>query len=124
MKRIAAIAAGMTMGLSLATAQAADTVTIQLKWVAQAQFAGYFVAREKGFYKDAGLHVTIKPGGPDAAPPQGIAGGGADGGVALLPAALASRRKGRPPGNCSKAFKRPWPELRCPALARDTQTAI
>ena len=75
MKNIVAIAAGVTMGLSLATAQAADTVTVQLKWVAQAQFAGYFVAKEKGFYKDAGLDVTIKPGGPDVAPPQVIAGG-------------------------------------------------
>jgi NitT/TauT family transport system substrate-binding protein len=62
MKRIAAIAAGMTVGLSLATAHAADTVTIQLKWVAQAQFAGYFVAKEKGFYKDAGLDVEILEG--------------------------------------------------------------
>ncbi len=78
MKNIVALAAGMTMGLSLANAQAADTVTIQLKWVAQAQFAGYFVAKEKGFYKEAGLDVTIKPGGPDVAPPQVIAGGGAD----------------------------------------------
>ena len=51
-------------GLPLATAHAADTVTIQLKWVAQAQFAGYFVAKDKGFYKDAGLDVTINPGGP------------------------------------------------------------
>jgi ABC-type nitrate/sulfonate/bicarbonate transport system substrate-binding protein len=61
MKNIVALAAGVTMGLSLTTAQATDTVTIQLKWVAQAQFAGYFVAREKGFYKDVGLDVTIKP---------------------------------------------------------------
>ena len=48
MKKVLALATGMTMGLSLTTAQAADTVTIQLKWVAQAQFAGYFVAKEKG----------------------------------------------------------------------------
>jgi len=70
MKKILALAAGMTLGVSLSTAQAADPVTIQLKWVAQAQFAGYFVAKEKGFYKDAGLDVTIKPGGPDVAPPR------------------------------------------------------
>jgi NitT/TauT family transport system substrate-binding protein len=62
-------------GLSaLAPAQAADKVTLQLKWVTQAQFAGYYVAKDKGFYKDAGLDVTIKPGGPDVAPPQVIAG--------------------------------------------------
>jgi hypothetical protein len=49
-----------------------------LKWVTHAQFAGYYVAKAKGYYKDAGLDVTINPGGPDVAPPQVIAGGGAD----------------------------------------------
>src|SRR3982074_1727461 len=91
MKKLMALALGMTIGLSFATAQAADPVTIQLKWVSQAQFAGYIVAKEKGFYKDAGLDVTIKPGGPDVAPPQVIAGGGADVVVDWMPAALAPR---------------------------------
>src|SRR6202789_1427428 len=113
MKNIVAIAAGVTMGLSLATAQAADAVTVQLKWVAQAQFAGYFVAKEKGFYKDAGLDVTIKPGGPDVAPPQVIAGGGADVVVDWMPSALASREKGVPLVNISQTFKRSGLELTC-----------
>ena len=56
----------------------AEKVTLQLKWVTQAQFAGYYVAQEKGYYKAAGLDVVIKPGGPDIAPEQVIAGGGAD----------------------------------------------
>ena len=111
MKKIVALAAGMTIGLSLTTAQAADPVTIQLKWVAQAQFAGYFVAKEKGFYKEAGLDVTIKPGGPDVAPPQVIAGGGADVVVDWMPSALASREKGVPLVNISQTFKRPGLEL-------------
>src|SRR6266446_814237 len=115
MKKILAFAAGMTMGLSLAAAQAADTVTIQLKWVAQAQFAGYFVAKEKGFYKDAGLDVTIKPGGPDVAPPQVIAGGGADVVVDWMPSALASREKGVPLVNISQTFKKSGLELTCRA---------
>jgi NitT/TauT family transport system substrate-binding protein len=106
MKKILAFAATATMGLSLASAQAADKVTIQLKWVAQAQFAGYFVAKEKGFYKDAGLDVTIKPGGPDVAPPQVIAGGGADVVVDWMPSALASREKGVPLVNISQTFKK------------------
>ena len=55
-------------------ARAADPVTIQLKWVTQAQFAGYYVAKAMNYYKDADLDVTIKPGGPDIAPPQVIAG--------------------------------------------------
>src|SRR6266404_3351323 len=115
MKNIVALATGVTMGLSLATAQAADTVNIQLKWVAQAQFAGYFVAKEKGFYKDVGLDVTIKPGGPDVAPPQVIAGGGADVVVDWMPSALASREKGVPLVNISQTFKKSGLELTCRA---------
>src|SRR5262249_10166895 len=69
MKRYLATAAALTLGLAASGAQAADSVTIQLKWVAQAQFAGYFVAKDKAFYKDAGLDVTIKAGGPHLAPP-------------------------------------------------------
>ena len=108
-------AAGLAFGLSLATAHAADKVTIQLKWVAQAQFAGYFVAKEKGFYKDAGLEVTINPGGPDVAPPQVIAGGGADVVVDWMPSALASREKGVPLVNISQTFKGSGLELTCRA---------
>ena len=115
MKNIVALAAGVTMGLSLATAQAADTVTVQLKWVSQAQFAGYFVAKEKGFYKDAGLDVTIRPGGPDVAPPQVIAGGGADVVVDWMPSALASREKGVPLVNISQTFKKSGLMLTCRA---------
>ncbi len=115
MKKILALVAGATMGLSLATAQAVDKVTIQLKWVSQAQFAGYFVAKEKGFYKDAGLDVTIKPGGPDVAPPQVIAGGGADVVVDWMPSALASREKGVPLVNISQTFKKSGLELTCRA---------
>src|SRR5271156_232610 len=115
MKKIVALATGMTIVLSLTTAQSADPVTIQLKWVAQAQFAGYFVARDKGFYKEAGLDVTIKPGGPDVAPPQVIAGGGADVVVDWMPSALASREKGVPLVNISQTFKKSGLELTCRA---------
>jgi NitT/TauT family transport system substrate-binding protein len=113
MRKILALAAGVTVGLSCVAAQAADKVTIQLKWVSQAQFAGYFVAKEKGFYKDAGLDVTIKPGGPDVAPPQVIAGGGADVVVDWMPSALASREKGVPLVNISQTFKKSGLELTC-----------
>ena len=50
----------VALGFSSA-AFAQKKVTIQLKWVTQAQFAGYYVAKDKGFYKEAGLDVTIKP---------------------------------------------------------------
>lgn len=115
MKRIPALALGLALSLPLGTAHAADTVTIQLKWVSQAQFAGYFVAKAKGFYKEAGLDVTIKPGGPDVAPPQVIAGGGADVVVDWMPSALASREKGVPLVNISQTFKRSGLEVTCRA---------
>jgi NitT/TauT family transport system substrate-binding protein len=94
-------------------ARAADLVTIQLKWVADAQFAGYYVAQAKGYYKDAGLNVTIKPGGPDIAPEQVIAGGGADVIVDWMPAALAAREKGVPLVNIAQVFQRSGLELTC-----------
>ena len=71
MRRSLAIATGLLLGASFGnSAAAADKVTLQLKWVTQAQFAGYYVAKAKGFYKDADLDVTINPGGPDVAPPR------------------------------------------------------
>ena len=115
MKHHLALAAGLSLGLAVTGAQAADSVTIQLKWVAQAQFAGYFVAKDKGFYKEAGLDVTIKPGGPDVAPPQVLAGGGADVTVDWMPSALASREKGVPLVNISQTFKKSGLELTCRA---------
>jgi NitT/TauT family transport system substrate-binding protein len=115
MKHSLALAAGLWFGLAATGARAADSVTIQLKWVSQAQFAGYFVAKEKGFYKEAGLDVTIKPGGPDVAPPQVIAGGGADVIVDWMPSALASREKGVPLVNISQTFKRSGLEITCRA---------
>ena len=103
-------------GVTLASgASAADKVTMQLKWVTQAQFAGYYVAKEKGFYKDADLDVTINPGGPDVAPPQVIAGGGADVVIDWMPSALASREKGVPLVNISQTFKKSGLELTCRA---------
>jgi NitT/TauT family transport system substrate-binding protein len=94
-------------------ANAADPVTIQLKWVTQAQFAGYYVAKEKGFYKEANLDVTIKPGGPDIAPEQVLAAGGADVVVDWLPAALAVREKGVPLVNIAQTFQRSGLMLTC-----------
>ncbi|MBO0906517.1 ABC transporter substrate-binding protein [Jiella sonneratiae] len=94
-------------------ANAADALTLQLKWVTQGQFAGYYVAKEKGYYDDAGLDVTIKPGGPDIAPEQVIAGGGADVIVDWMPAALAAREKGLPLVNIAQPFKKSGMELTC-----------
>ena len=102
----------LTAGLAFA-AHAADKVTIQLKWVTQAQFAGYYVAQEKGYYKAEGLDVTIKPGGPDISTPQVIAGGGADVIVDWMPSALASREKGVALVNIAQIFNRSGMMLTC-----------
>src|SRR5574337_2030258 len=94
-------------------AAAQDKVTLQLKWVTQAQFAGYYVAKDKGFYKDAGLDVAIKAGGPDINPTQVIAGGGADVVVDWMPSALATREKGVPIVNIAQVFQRSGMMLSC-----------
>ena len=110
------LAAAAAVGLAMTAApaaRAADPVTIQLKWVADAQFAGYYVAAAKGFYKEAGLDVTIKPGGPDIAPEQVIAAGGADVIVDWMPAALAAREKGVKLVNIAQVFERSGLELTC-----------
>ncbi|MEQ9813108.1 MAG: ABC transporter substrate-binding protein [Azospirillaceae bacterium] len=95
------------------TAQAQDPFTIQLKWVTQAQFAGYYVAEAQGFYEDAGLDVTIQAGGPDIAPPQVIAAGGADVIVEWMPAALAARERGVDLVNVAQVFDRSGMMLTC-----------
>jgi NitT/TauT family transport system substrate-binding protein len=83
-----------------------DKVTLQLKWVPQAQFAGYYAAAAKGYYKAMGLDVTLKPGGPDITPEQVIASGQAQFGVDWLPALLAARDKGGDLVNIAQVFTR------------------
>ncbi|HMR37723.1 MAG TPA: ABC transporter substrate-binding protein, partial [Paracoccus sp. (in: a-proteobacteria)] len=106
---------GLMAALLPAAAFAADDVTLQLKWVTQAQFAGYYVALDKGFYEAQDLNVTIKPGGPDIAPPQVMAGGGADVMVDWMPSALAAREKGLALVNIAQPFKASGMMLTCRA---------
>lgn len=94
-------------------ASAADKVTVQLKWLPQAQFAGYYVAQSKGYYKAEGLDVTIKPGGPDISPVQVIAGNGADVVVNWMPDALAAREAGVPLVNIAQVFDQSGLMLTC-----------
>ena len=109
---LAAICSTMLIALSFNT-QAGDKFTLQTKWVTQAQFAGYYVALENGYYDDEGLDVTIKSGGPDIAPPQVMAGGGADILIEWMPAALASREKGLNLVNIAQPFKSSGMMLTC-----------
>jgi NitT/TauT family transport system substrate-binding protein len=113
MKNWIALAAGVAIAATATAANAADELTLQLKWVTQAQFGGYYVAKDKGFYDEAGLDVTIKPGGPDIAPPQVIAGGGADVIIDWMPSALASREKGVALVNIAQPFKKSGMMLTC-----------
>ena len=113
MKRMMFAMAALSLGLAATAAHAADKVTLQLKWVTQAQFAGYYVAKENGYYGEAGLNVIINPGGPDISPPQVIAGGGADVIIDWMPSALASREKGVPLVNIAQPFKRSGMMLTC-----------
>ena len=99
--------------LVAAGAQAAEKITLQLKWLPQAQFAGYYVAAAKGYYKDAGLDVTIKPGGPDISPVQVIAGKTADVVVNWMPDALAAREAGVPLVNIAQVFDKSGLMLTC-----------
>lgn len=112
-KQMTALLASAAVMAMAASAQANDPFTIQLKWVTQAQFAGYFVAQEQGFYAEAGLDVTINPGGPDIAPPQVVAAGGADVVVEWMPAALAARERGVPLVNVAQVFDRSGMMLTC-----------
>jgi NitT/TauT family transport system substrate-binding protein len=88
------------------TSQQTAKVTLQLKWVTQAQFAGYYAALEKGFYADEGLDVTIKPGGPDIVPEQAVLGRQADFGIDWLDNLLATRDQGGKIVNIAQVFAR------------------
>ena len=79
-----------------AVAQASDAVTVRLKWFNQAQFAGFYVAQEKGEYKAADLDVNIQPGGPDFPAVQMISGGNEQFGVTGADQILIARSKGVP----------------------------
>ncbi|MEM9795241.1 MAG: ABC transporter substrate-binding protein [Pseudomonadota bacterium] len=96
-----------------ADGHADNEVTLQLQWVTQAQFAGYYVALENGYYEEEGLEVTILPGGPDIAPPQVLAGGGADAMLNWMPSALSAREKGLPVVNIAQPFKSSGLMLTC-----------
>ncbi|NNJ75412.1 MAG: ABC transporter substrate-binding protein [Anderseniella sp.] len=112
-RKLMTIVLAAAMSVAASAAMAADKLALQLKWVTQAQFAGYYVAKDKGFYKEENLDVEIKPGGPDIAPVQVLAGGGADVVLDWMPSALASREKGVPLVNIAQPFKTSGMMLTC-----------
>ena len=98
-------AAGTTPAETTEQQETTD-VTLQLKWVTQAQFAGYYAALEQGYYEDEGLNVTIKPGGPDIVPEQVVLGGQAEFGINWLDNTLATRDQGGKIVNIAQVFAR------------------
>ena len=81
-------------------------VKLQLQWYVQSQFAGYYAAKEKGFYADQGLDVTMLEGGVDIVPQMVLAQGGADFAISWVPKALASREEGALITNVAQVFQK------------------
>ena len=97
---------GMKVDVSKCTKPAGDKVKLQLQWFTQAQFAGYFAAVDQGFYKDAGLDVTIVEGGVDIAPQKQLATGAVDFAISWVPKALAEREAGAKVTDIAQVFQR------------------
>ena len=107
----AAASAAASPAAPASSAAAAECTTptpvkLQLQWFAQAQFAGYYAAKDKGFYKDQCLDVTILEGGVDIVPQTVLAQGGADFAIAWVPKALASREQGALITNVAQVFQK------------------
>ncbi|MCS6836157.1 MAG: ABC transporter substrate-binding protein [Anaerolineae bacterium] len=90
----------------LASAQDLVPVRLQLKWVTQAQFAGFYAAAAQGYYEEEGLAVEILPGGPDIGPQQVVAAGGAEFGIDWMGSMLASREQGTKAVAIAQIFQR------------------
>jgi NitT/TauT family transport system substrate-binding protein len=105
---VAMFALAATVGVTTRASAAPKltNITLQLKWVPQAQFAGYYAASLKGFYKAQGLNVTLKNGGPNIIPEQVVASGQAQFGVDWLPSLLAARDKNTDLVNIAQVFAR------------------
>lgn len=90
----AAMVVGMFSGCSGNGSSKLTKVKLQIKWLPQSQFMGYYIAQEKGYYKDEGLDVTILPGGSDIIPEQQVNNGVANIGVTWTSSLLKYQEKG------------------------------
>lgn len=106
----AALAASVVAVVSTSSTASASTqltkVSLQLQWVPDAQFAGYFAALDMGYYKAAGLDVKILNGGPQIVPGQVVAAGRAQFGINWLTALLAARDTGTQLVDIAQVFAR------------------
>jgi len=106
MRRTIFAGAVLAAGLASAPAGAGNVaISLQLKWFPQAQFAGYFVAKDKGFYAEEGLDVTLLPIG-DQSPIQTVVSGAADFGTTWIADLLTAREKGLPVVHIAQIFQR------------------
>jgi NitT/TauT family transport system substrate-binding protein len=107
---VAALTAAIVAVVSTTSTASASSkltkVSIQLQWVPQAQFAGYFAALDLGYYKDMGLDVKLLNGGPQIVPGQVVAAGRAQFGVNWLTALLAARDTGTQLVDIAQVFAR------------------
>ncbi|CAN5497986.1 ABC transporter substrate-binding protein [soil metagenome] len=112
---IIGVAAASTLALSgcssstpkaASSAGALTPVTLQLQWVAQAQFAGYYAAVAQGYYKDEGLDVTIKEAGADTVPIKSVAAGEADYAISWVPKVLGAIEQGVNVTDVAQIFER------------------
>ena len=109
-KRLGPLMAVLMALALVATACGGDdeptSVKLQLQWVTQSQFAGYFAALDQGFYEDVGLDVMILEGAVDIVPQQVVASGQAEFGLAWVPKALVSNEEGAGLVNIGQVFQR------------------
>lgn len=80
-------------------------VSLQLQWFVQAQFGGYYAAKDLGYYEEQCLDVTILEGGVDIVPQTVLAQGGADYAISWVPKALASREQGAGIVNVAQVYQ-------------------
>ncbi|NYF15301.1 NitT/TauT family transport system substrate-binding protein [Microbacterium sp. AK009] len=81
-------------------------VKLQLQWLPQAQFAGYFAAADQGFFEEEGLEVEIIPSGGDIVPQDALAAGDVDFAIAWVPKVLGSIEAGANLTNIAQIFQR------------------
>jgi NitT/TauT family transport system substrate-binding protein len=103
---VAAALVAVACGSGSSASGSLTPVKFVLQWVPQAQFAGYFAAVDQGYFKDAGLAVTIVPGGPDVNPMQVVATGAADIGTTWVPKMLAAREGGTDLTDIAQIYQR------------------
>ncbi len=82
-----------------------EKMTVQMKWLPQAQFMGYYVAQAKGYYEEEGIDIELLPGGSDIIPEQMVFNGVADVGVTWVSSLLKYQEQGWDLKHVSQTFQ-------------------